>query len=130
MDMVQNSEAPIDFSAHLTRPASASANGSPNKPPTKSSQRYENGDSIDVPETLAELENKDSEDGNQKAAVSAPSSSFPKPLTTRKPLPSLASSGRQNIPDPPINGRRNLVCFLNNLPCYYAYCDHRSGNGI
>lgn len=75
MDMVQNSKAPINFApnpaqlqgpAHKTpaRPAGPAPNGvkSTGKPSAKSSPRYQNGDSIDLPEIPTDSEDEDSED--------------------------------------------------------------------
>lgn len=75
MDMVQNSKAVINFapnptqaagSSHKTpaRPAVTAANGvkSSGKPAVKSSPRYQNGDSIDLPEIPTDSEDEDSDD--------------------------------------------------------------------
>jgi hypothetical protein len=75
MDMAQTSKAPINFApnpaqgagpTHKTpaRPAGPTANGikSTGKPSAKSSPRYQNGDSIDLPEIPTDSEDEDSED--------------------------------------------------------------------
>jgi hypothetical protein len=75
MDMAQTSKAPINFApnpaqvagpTHKTpaRPAGPAANGgkSTGKPSAKSSPRYQNGDSIDLPEIPTDSEDEDSED--------------------------------------------------------------------
>lgn len=75
MDMVQNSKAAINFApnpaqaaaaaSHKTpaRPAGPVTNGKSSiKPPAKSSPRYQNGESIDLPEIPTDSEDEDSDD--------------------------------------------------------------------
>jgi hypothetical protein len=75
MDMAQNSKTPITFAPnpaqvavppHKTpaRPVGAAVNGvkSNGKPSARSSPRYQNGDSIDLPEIPTDSEDEDSDD--------------------------------------------------------------------
>jgi hypothetical protein len=75
MDMAQNSKAPITFAPNPAqvagppyktpaRPAGPAVNGikSNGKPSARSSPRYQNGDSIDLPEIPTDSEDEDSDD--------------------------------------------------------------------
>jgi hypothetical protein len=90
MDMAQTSKATITFApnsaqasgpTHKTpaRPAGPTATGgkSTGKPSAKSSPRYQNGDSIDLPEIHTDSEDEDSDDGG--------ASNFPVPGWANSP---------------------------------------------